>query len=124
MCNFISMMLHDEVILAFPSLLIVSVQNKISQNYCKLFFLLHLISFQHSDVSASSDLPAGFKLGLLHPGSSRLSDLGASLPHRAANVHFRMRTAEGAVAGTNVVTLSQPVAAGEEILLQYLTSLF
>eukprot|EP00808_Paulinella_micropora_P001743 g80740.t1 len=106
---------------------------------------------------ATKDLPAGFKLGLLHPGSSRLSDLGASLPHRAANVHFRMRTAEGAVAGlqpiiaissqcfnamhllnsalrsvgtdpnakvakgTNVVTLSQPVAAGEEILLQYLT---
>eukprot|EP00808_Paulinella_micropora_P023487 g10224.t1 len=57
---------------------------------------------------ATTDLPAGFKLGLLEPGRVNLSDIGDSPRERAASVHFCMRTKDGLVVGLQPIFAINP----------------
>eukprot|EP00808_Paulinella_micropora_P024203 g19449.t1 len=57
---------------------------------------------------ATTDLPAGFKLGLLEPGSVNLSDIGDSPRERAASVHFCMITKDGLVVGLQPIFAINP----------------
>eukprot|EP00808_Paulinella_micropora_P004361 g40984.t1 len=57
---------------------------------------------------ATTDLPAGFKLGLLKPGNVNLSDIRDSPRKRAASVHFCMRTKDGLVVGLQPIFAINP----------------